>query len=60
MIDMAKIYINSKFGATLAKPMQLVDIHDVQPMADEENINNSSASDADKTKSAEVGEQTGN
>lgn len=57
---MAKIYVSTKFGTVLAEPMKLVDIHNVQPMADEENINNSSASDADNTKSAEVGEQSGN
>lgn len=38
---MSKIYISSSFGIVEAKPMALVDIHDVQPMADEENINNS-------------------
>lgn len=38
---MAVIEITTIFGVVKAQPMRLVDIHDVQPMADEESIENS-------------------
>lgn len=51
---MAVIEVETVYGKVIAKPMRLVDIHDVPLIADEESINNSGESNSDETKISEV------